>query len=443
MKIASIIDFFINPIYQEDQVKFWRARLLVRASLLTSLFSSTYVYYSVIFEFEKGIYLMLFNVLGFLFLPFLVKTKIPLTWLGNLYVFIGAVAIFILTYYSGGVWSAIYPWIISIPVLALLVVNRVSGIIWGTISFISMLLFAYWAYHGVALPIEYKPEMRTVWYITILPGLLLIILFIAFVFEYIQSRALRTLAEKNHLLEEQKLTIEEQSSELEQLIEDKDYIIRILAHDLRNPLANIKSVVHLMQSESDEERREEYINIINQSSSNAHDLIDRVLEMDAIGYDTLDIQLEELDVGDVLKESINSMSELARKKQAVIELDDKSKKSQIKAERTYLYQIFNNLLSNAIKFSEEGKKIIAEMSNESNNILIRIIDEGPGIHPDEEDRLFKKFSKLSTRPTAGESSTGLGLSLVKRYVELIDGNIWYERNESKGAVFVVELPLAI
>lgn len=385
---------------------------------------------------------MLFNVLGFLFLPFLVKTKIPLTWLGNLYVFIGAIAILILTYFSGGVWSAIYPWIISIPVLALLVVNRVSGIVWGVVSFVSMLLYAYWAYTGVDLPVEYNPEKRTIWYITILPGLLLIILFIAFVFEYIQSRALRQLTEKNQLLEDQKKTIEQQSIELEQLIEDKDYIIRILAHDLRNPLANIKSVVRLMQIESDDERKEEYINIINQSSSNAHDLIDRVLEMDAIGHDTLDIKFEEFDIIDVLKDSINSMGEIARKKHAEIELIDNSKERLVKAEKTYLSQIFNNLLSNAIKFSEEGKKIMTEISNGSNCILIKIIDEGPGIHPEEEDRLFKKFSKLSTRPTGGESSTGLGLSLVKRYVELIEGNIWYERNEAKGAVFVVELPLA-
>lgn len=386
---------------------------------------------------------MLFNVVGFLVLPFLVKTKIPLSWLGNIYVFIGAFAILTLTYFSGGVWSAIYPWIISIPVLALLVVNRVSGIVWGSISFISMNVFAYWAYKGIELPVEYNPEMHTLWYITILPGLLLIVLFIAFVFEYIQSRAQKVLEEKNVLLESQKQTIEKQSDELSNLIEEKDYIIRILAHDLRNPLSNIKSVVHLMQSESDEERKKEYINIINQSSSSAHNLIDRVLEMDALGHDTFEIQLERINVSDVLTEAISSMAESARKKQTPINLRDTSTNSIVKADKTYLAQIFKNLISNAIKFSDEGKKIEAILSNNAERVQVKIVDEGPGIDPEEEDRLFKKFSKLSPRPTAGESSTGLGLALVKRYVELIDGRVRYESKQGVGATFVVELPIVV
>lgn len=104
--------------------------------------------------------------------------------------------------------------------------------------------------------------------------------------------------------------------------------------------------------------------------------------------------------------------------------------------------IFENLLSNAIKFSEEGKNIEVIISNSDEYLLINVIDEGAGIDPSEEDKLFKKFSKLSARPTAGESSTGLGLSLVKRYVELSNGKVWHERNtNAQGAIFKVQLPL--
>ncbi|MEQ8926309.1 MAG: ATP-binding protein, partial [Fulvivirga sp.] len=67
-----------------------------------------------------------------------------------------------------------------------------------------------------------------------------------------------------------------------------------------------------------------------------------------------------------------------------------------------------------------------------------VMDQGPGVAKEEQDKLFQKFSKLSARPTGGESSTGLGLSLVKRYAELIEANVWYEDRSDYGAVFVVE-----
>lgn len=125
-----------------------------------------------------------------------------------------------------------------------------------------------------------------------------------------------------------------------------------------------------------------------------------------------------------------------------LHLKNCSETCRIRAERTYLAQIFENLLSNAVKFSEEGKKIRVVILNNKNRVQVKFIDSGPGIKKEEEDKLFKKFSKLSSRPTAGETSTGLGLSLVKRYVELLKGSVWHEANEMGGATFVVELPLA-
>jgi len=260
MKISTLINFFIHPGYINDKDKLRRARLFVRACLLTSLFSSSYVWLSMLFDFDRGVQLMIFNVTCFLLLPFLAKTRILITWLGNLYVAIGAIAIVILTYYSGGMWSAIYPWIISIPLLALLVVNKLSGSVWGAICFLIMLWFGALAYQEVELPIEYNPELKTLWFLSVVPGLLLITLFIAFVFEYSQARALNELEEGNKVLQTQKNTITLQSSELKELIEEKDYIIRILAHDLKNPLSNINSLVKLM--EADPARLNEYLSSI-------------------------------------------------------------------------------------------------------------------------------------------------------------------------------------
>ncbi|MTI39839.1 sensor histidine kinase [Fulvivirga lutimaris] len=439
MNIGSIVDFFISPHRHSDSKELRRARLYVRACLLTSLFSNSYIWLSVYFQYDKGVYLMIFNVVGFLLIPLLARTKLPITWLGNLYVSIGAFAILVLTYYSGGVWSAIYPWIISIPVLALLVVNKNAGIFWGLVSFGFMIWYAVLALQGMELPVEYNLEDRTLWYVTIVPGLLLIILFISFVFEYTQSKALNELEESNAQLLSQKETIASQSKTLEKLIEEKDYIIRILAHDLRNPLKNITGLAQLLEIEDDAVRVKECTEMIVQSSAKAQHLVNRVLEMDASEQELRSVKLSNIKLNAVLHQVLDILTEAAQLKSIKIKVEDNTTNDVVLAEETYLTLILENLISNAIKFSETNKIVTVKLENEHDTLRVSITDEGPGIEPEEEEMLFKKFSRLSARPTAGESSTGLGLSLVKRYIELIDGKVWYERDASVGATFVVEL----
>ncbi|MCV9386519.1 sensor histidine kinase [Reichenbachiella ulvae] len=442
MKLASAIDYFIHPVHFENSSKLRRARLLIRACWLTSLFSTSYIWMSIIFEYPLGIYLMMFNVVGFLLLPLLVKTRLPLPFTGNIYVAVGAVAVYLLTYYSGGVWSAIYAWIISVPILALLVVNKVSGAFWGFISLGVMVWMGMLAIQGVELPIQYNIAMRTEWYVSIFPGLLLMILFIAFVFEDIQAQALRVLQKKNEVLETQKKTISEQSTKLQKLIDEKENIIRILAHDLKNPLSNISSLTTFLNDEEGSEQQKMFVKMIQQSTNNAENLVHRVLEMDAAGQEDLQIQLQSIDTVGMLSNLVELMQQRANKKNIEIRFSNLAQKAVIDADEIYVSLIFENLISNAIKFSEEGKSVEATLSNDQNNLVITIKDEGPGVKKEEEDQLFKKFSKLSARPTGGESSAGIGLSLVKRYVEMMKGKVWYQPSDQTGAIFKVAFPLS-
>lgn len=441
MKISKIVEFFIHPNYRQDQLQYRKARLLVRACLLTSLFSNSYVWLSVYFEYPKGVYLMLFNVLGFLILSFLVKRKIPLKILGYCYVFFGAAAVIILTYYSGGVWSAIYPWIISIPVLALLVVDRNAGVIWTVISFSAMVWYAALAFQGVELPVEYNPELRTLWYITILPGLLLIIMVISFVFEATQNRALQDLADQNTLLAEQKTTITAQSARLETLIEDKDQIIRILAHDLKNPLANITTISNILKEEREVDQQKKFIAMIEQVSSKAQGLVNDVLEMAILDQGGIKLKMEDIEINGVVNEAIGSLDQGAKRKKIDIHFSKSDEPVNVRADKTYLKLIFENLISNAIKFSESKTHINISSERKGDTILVKIADEGPGILPEEESMLFEKFTKLSARPTDNENSTGLGLSLVKYYADQIGGNVKYISGEPKGATFAFSMPV--
>ena len=105
-----------------------------------------------------------------------------------------------------------------------------------------------------------------------------------------------------------------------------------------------------------------------------------------------------------------------------------------------LRQIIENLLSNGIKYSPESSEVVLRCAKTNGTIEIAIIDSGPGIPVDEQELLFKKFSRLSTRPTAGESSHGLGLSIVKKLSDLLSIEVSFESEQGKGSTFKLLLP---
>lgn len=441
MNLATFINWFIHPERKKDASEYKKARLFVRASLLTSLFSNSYIWLSVYFEFQLGVNLMIFNVLGFLALSLLVRTRIPILFLGHLYVFVGGFAIIILTYYSGGLWSAIYPWIISIPVLALLVVNRNAGIFWGLVSFGIMVWIGLLAIQGVALPIQYNLEMKTEWFVSIIPGLLLIIMVVSMVFESEQRKAVSDLEDKNEVLALQKATIEKQTKDLEKLLDEKDQIIRIMAHDLKNPLANISSLSELLKDMKSPKDQIEIIGMIEQVTGKAQHLIAKVLDMAILEQGGIVIHVEELDLLTIINDAIDELRELGNRKNISISLESDVNSCTIRSDKTYLLLVFENLISNALKFSNREASVSVKVHRTGDKVQVKVMDEGPGVKPEEEHLLFKKFSILSARPTAGENSTGIGLSLVKTYLEKLNGKIWHERTQSKGATFIVELPM--
>src|ERR1051325_10203278 len=140
MTLGQRADWFIHPNYFENASDLRKARLLVRAALLTSIFSISYVALSIVFDYERGIYFTGFNVFGYFALPFLAKTKLSLRVIGFIYTTMGAITVLVLTWFSGGMWSAIYPWIIAIPLLALLVVGKSAAIYWTLFSLTFMLV---------------------------------------------------------------------------------------------------------------------------------------------------------------------------------------------------------------------------------------------------------------------------------------------------------------
>jgi signal transduction histidine kinase len=112
----------------------------------------------------------------------------------------------------------------------------------------------------------------------------------------------------------------------------------------------------------------------------------------------------------------------------------------VRTDKDLLMRILDNLISNAIKFSPFNKTITLTLSRNEGHVVFIIQDEGPGIRPQDRAMLFHKFKKLSARPTDGESSSGLGLSIVKDLVDMLKGSIDVRSEVGKGACFIVKLP---
>ncbi|MCK4854513.1 MAG: HAMP domain-containing histidine kinase, partial [Bacteroidales bacterium] len=149
----------------------------------------------------------------------------------------------------------------------------------------------------------------------------------------------------------------------------------------------------------------------------------------------INMKCEKTDLSIIINEVYKNMQESARHKNINVRLENPRTYGFV--DINYLTQVFENLLSNAIKFSPRDKDVWIRVMEINGEIRVNFIDEGPGIAQDEMNRLFGKYQKLSAKPTGGEHSTGLGLSIVKKYVDVMGGRVWCESEPGKGSNFIV------
>lgn len=279
-----------------------------------------------------------------------------------------------------------------------------------------------------------------------LAGLMaLSLLLIAFIV-YLMNRRLvqnREIEAQRQRIEDKSQQLEKRNEHLVQLNEEKNNLVRILAHDLRTPINQVQGLAQLLTLSTTplSGEQQEIVGRIKDSSTRLTKMITNILDTDSLDNDRVQVFLEKVCLNDLLQQVLKSFQKQAAAKSIALTFQDADTRLYIQADPLFLTQVIENLLSNALKFSEAGKSIEAFM--EVNGAFVRAIvqDHGPGVLPEDMSNLFKKFSKLSARPTGGESSTGLGLSIVKKYTELMGGSVWCESEPGKVTRFIVEFSL--
>jgi signal transduction histidine kinase len=272
------------------------------------------------------------------------------------------------------------------------------------------------------------------------------------VFLFLRNRTRRkvnlALGEKNHQISAQKEEILSQNTELktqnerlEDLNREMDGILHVVAHDLKAPLNQTEGLISLVLMEGNlTDAQRSYLEMILKVNGNAGRMVRDLVEISKLESEKDPMQFASLDLGELIREAYSFLEVEAQRKSITLGLDLPATPVVLATEKTFLLRILDNLVTNAIKFSKPGKKIRIGLEADAKGATISVEDEGPGLSAEDHAKLFKKFQRLSARPTAGETSTGLGLAIVHALVMRLRGDIHATSKPGEGTTFYVWIP---
>jgi signal transduction histidine kinase len=229
--------------------------------------------------------------------------------------------------------------------------------------------------------------------------------------------------------------------ELEVQLALKERFMRIAGHDLRSPLCLILMAADLARRQlarADAPPPTKYLDNIAESATQMRRIIDTFLELrmpqsNGAGNSSVDLNL----LGDAV---VRQHAPAAERKQITLLAELASALPLARCDAALAYQAFTNLTSNALKFTPPMGRVTVRTSVAGSRIRVEVHDTGPGVPAGERDQLFREHSRLSTRPTGGEESNGLGLSIVKHLIESQSGTVGADFPSEQGSVFWFELP---
>jgi two-component system sensor histidine kinase/response regulator len=241
------------------------------------------------------------------------------------------------------------------------------------------------------------------------------------------------------------LALKAARDQLKQLAEDKDELVGILTHDLKNYLGGINMSAELLRGhvkKFDDERLKLLTENIFRSSSLSLSFVKEFLANAAADFGLV-LKPVAVNLADAASIVIQQYEEAARRKQLQICSSFPAEAITVLADSSALDQVLDNLVSNAIKFSPPGRRLFVTVQAVDNFGECIIRDEGPGFTAEDKTRMFRRYGRLSARPTGGEASTGLGLSIVRKLVQDMNGELSCESVHGNGAIFTVRLPRTV
>lgn len=270
--------------------------------------------------------------------------------------------------------------------------------------------------------------------------LLLLVILLQVRAYYLLKQQNKVITGQSEEIKKQNQTLARQNQQLNELNLEKQQIIGVVSHDLKGPFNRIFALIQLlkMSAKNLSDEQKEYLEKINQVSVDGLSMVRNLLDSRQLEDRLYEMEMEDLKLEAFVNSFVHNYREVAAKKNIELVLRCPGE-VLVSVDRLFLYRILDNILSNAIKFSNPNTSVSVIVDPKPDVVLLSVRDQGPGISEEEQKKLYRKFQQLSAKPTGGESTTGLGLSIVKALVDKMGATITCESKLGEGTNFIVGL----
>jgi signal transduction histidine kinase len=411
-----------------------RARLVAGFGTLGSLFGITYAAFYLLIGHTYGAAIILCCSFGVALTPVLMCWSKSVKFGAHFLCLTLTLGFWALCFVEGGLKGHAIAWLVSVPLCSMLLVGSKAAGRWAVAALFCAGIVAAFDLAGIPLPETYDPKWSSIVSAAGYLGLILFMFILGLIFE---SGRARSFARMQDALSK----LATSNERLVYLNNEKNEFLGIAAHDLKNPLTVILGSVELVGVSKDQAQVKKLLSNISNAATRMRNLISNLLDVNAIEEGRFNSKIEACDIQGLVAQSVEHNQPAATRKSIEIRLGA-SENLWASADQAATLQVLDNLISNALKYSPPRTIVHIHALPETDFILVKIRDEGPGISESDQKKLFQKFTRLSARPTAGESSTGLGLAIVKRLAEAMNGTVNCYSILGAGATFTLRLPIA-
>lgn len=237
--------------------------------------------------------------------------------------------------------------------------------------------------------------------------------------------------------------LEEKNEKLKRFDELKSTFVANVAHEVRNPLAVIKGVLHLITEVMGDQltaKQNHILEMGDKTIDRLNRLVTDLLDLSKIETGKMQLNRDKVDIASLIEEILLPYDVELSKKNITLEKNISPDSGSLVADQDKISQVFINLINNAIKYTQSGGTVAINVIASENELRCEISDNGPGIPADEREKIFDKFERVTAEKQEG---TGLGLAIAKDIVDLHKGKMWVESEMGKGSTFIFTLPRGI
>jgi len=250
------------------------------------------------------------------------------------------------------------------------------------------------------------------------------------------EQAEREIKELNEDLEQR---VKERTTEVENLLNQKDEFVNQLGHDLKNPLGPLINLLPIIEEQETNPESKEMFEVINRNVNYIKNLVTKTIQLARLNAPSTELSVEDTTLLDEINKVIERSKLLFEENNIKVE-SGINKNIMVKADKLRLEELFDNLIGNSVKYSQNGGNITIDAKDDGKFVVVSVKDEGVGMTSEQLDHIFEEFYKVD-ESRHDFNSSGLGLSICKRIVEKHGGNIWAEsKGKGKGTIMFFTIP---